>query len=50
MSGPAEKPTDADTESGGQGETARAEGQSSGGQRDQVRSPNQEVLDHGART
>ncbi len=51
VSTPAERPRDAEDRAGGQKPAdAEAEGQRSGGQRDQVRSPNQEVLGHGART
>ncbi len=51
VSAPAERPRDAEVEVGGQRPAdAEAEGQRSGGQRDQVRSPNQEVLGHRART
>ncbi len=51
VSAPAERPSDAEVEAGGQRPAdAEAEGQRSGRQRDQVRSPNQEVLGHGART
>ncbi len=51
VSAPAERPRDAEVEAGGQRPAdAEAEGQRSGGQRDPVRSPNQEVLGHRART
>ncbi len=44
-------PRDAEAEIGGQRPAdAEAEGQRSGSQRDQDRSPNKEVLGHGART
>ncbi len=51
VSAPAERPRDVKVEAGGQRLTdVEVEGQRSGGLRDQVRSPNQEVLGHGART
>ncbi len=51
VSAPAERPRDTEVEAGGQRPAvAEVEGQRSGGQRDQVQSPNQEVLGHGART
>ncbi len=51
VSTPTRKPRVVDAEAGGQRPAdAEAEGQRSGGQRDQVRSPNQEVLGHGAKT
>ncbi len=51
VSAPAERPRDVEVEAGGQ-KTAdvEAESQRSGGQRDQLRSPNQEILGPGART
>ncbi len=46
VSAPAERPKDAEAEAGGQRPAdAEARGLRSGGQRDQVQSPNQEVLD-----
>ncbi len=51
VSAPAKRPRDVEEEVEGQRPAdAEAEGQRSGCQRDQVRSPNQEVLGHGART
>ncbi len=51
VSAPAERPKDVEVEAGGQRPAdAEAKGQRSGDQRDQVRSPNQEVLSHDART
>ncbi len=51
VSAPAKRPRDAEVEAGGRRPAdAETEGQRSGGQRDQVRSPNQEVLGHDART
>ncbi len=47
----AERSRDTEVEAGGQRPAdAEVEGQRSGSQRDQVQSPNQEVLGHGART
>ncbi len=47
---PVERPRDVKVEAGGQRPAdAEAESQRSGSQRDQVRSPNQEVLGHRAR-
>ncbi len=51
VSAPAERSRDVEVKAGGQRPAdAEAEGQRSGGQRDQVQIPNQEVLGHGART
>ncbi len=51
VSAPADRPRDAEVEAGGQRPAdTEAKSQRSGGQRDQVRSSNQEVLGHRART